>query len=108
MKCSLFLSLLAATLLITANASAHIREQGQCDPHNWCEYFYGGTNAPPPFPSENPPTIDPINVIWYPWGSLDPNIVHIFQWELSWSDSSGGSQVNNRLVGNWVSGNWWE
>lgn len=94
---------LATTAILAPAAAAHIREIGSCDPYGYCEYFYGNTVES----SDHTRIKDPINVVWYPWGSWDPNVKWIMENEMYWPYTNGSSQDNFRLRGT-MSNLYWE
>ena len=98
MRFVIALAALALALAFPVAGGAHIRYSG-CDvypvdyPNGYCEYFRGTTNDP-----GDHHRIDPINVVWYPYGTL-PNVGRIMKYQFCWPFTDTSDQVNYRVVG---------
>ena len=82
----------AVGLLVAPSASSHMRYScsTQYDPYGICEYWQGYTR-----PSDVDRRIDPINLVWNPWGAVT-NVVNAF-WDINWRWTDGSTQYNRRL-----------
>lgn len=83
----------ALVLVVASSASAHMRYScsEEYDPWGVCEYWQGYTR-----PADADTEIDPINLVWNPWGAVG-NVVNAL-WDINWRWRDGGTQYNRRLV----------
>jgi hypothetical protein len=82
------LASVALVFVAPPGSDAHVRYEGGCDVYGYCELFYGTTHSDP-FGS---PPVDPINVVFWPYGWYEFNIMH---WEWSWRDQDCNSDLWN-------------
>jgi len=78
------------SLSLAAGARSHIRYSGNCDAYGYCEYFNGNTTGTP-----GGSGIDPINIVWYPYGRGAESVLRN---EMFWDSGCGSDQYNNRLL----------
>jgi hypothetical protein len=92
-------AVLAAGLVSVSTSSAHIRYDcgWEYNPTGICTYFNGETvvwNSDYNYYE----TVDPINIVWYPYGLWNWNIQNTFA-AIGWHNPDGSPQVNYRLLG---------
>ena len=90
------LAALVAGLVVVPAAAAHVRYAG-CE--GYCEYFNGNTVRP----EDNTTPIDPINVVWFPWGSAG-QVRYVLNNQIGWTHECGSNQNNRRLLGSMSGG----
>jgi hypothetical protein len=95
---AIVIAFLAMPFLVEGSA-AHIRYSGSCG-DAYCEYFNGSTVEDEDINQE----VDPINIVWYQYGSWDPNVRVILEQHFGANEQTGTFQRNRRLVGD--PGNW--
>jgi hypothetical protein len=103
MRFLLLMTLVLGTLLLASGSSAHVRYSGSCDSQGYCEYFYGNTVSP----SNHSNVIDPINIVWYPYGWITRVNEWILGYQYGWTADCGSNQHNYRLLGSMSGGTYW-